>query len=366
MDRKWLIGVLMVFLVLTAVGQLRADAVENNSSKNISLEQAYELAFTSSSVIVVAVYDVQKAQAKLQWANDVADAIDIDKLDTYEKGKSKILSPVQAKSELFIANEKLNQTQAQFRIAVDQTYYGLLKARKALESAKANSNRANEMFKIIEAKYKVGSVAKNELLAAEVQAGNAKSALLNAENDEKTALMQTNQILGLDLDTGLNLTSELKYVPPAEINLAEEISKAMNKRVDILQARENINTKRLENQVAGSYYGPGSYTYEESRYSLLQAESTLRDKLKSAEVSIKTSYLKIRSLEEQYHLAETTLKQAKEVLLVTQKRYEVGLDASTEVTAASAALSQTESKLADVLLQYNLAKAQFNFELGNY
>jgi outer membrane protein TolC len=140
----------------------------------------------------------------------------------------------------------------------------------------------------------------------------------------------------------------------------------MNKRVDILQARENIIAKRVENQVAGSYYGPGSYTYEESRYSLLQAESTLRDKLKSAEVSIKTSYLKIRSLEEQYHLAETTLKQAKEVLLATQKRYEVGLAATTEVTAASAALSQTESKLADVLLQYNLAKVQFNFELGNY
>lgn len=366
MKGKLFISILMVLVIFTAVGQIGADAVENKAGKNISLEQAYELAFASSSVVEMAVYDVQKAEAKLQWANTVADSINSDKVDSYEKGKAKTLGPAQAKSELVVAEEKLKQTQAQFKIDVIEAYYGLLNARKALESAKANYIRADEVLKVVEAKYKAGSVAKNEVLAAEVQAGLAKATLLNAENDEKTALMQNNQMLGLALTSGLNLTSQLAYVPSAEINLEEEIAKAINKRVDILQARETINVKRVENQLTKSYFGPGVYTYEDSRYSLLQAESTLREKLKLAELSITTSYFKILSLNEQYHVAETSLKQAKEALLLTQKRFEVGLAASTELTSASAALCQTESKLADVLGQYIVAKAQFDFNLGNY
>jgi len=362
MNRPFMVGALTVFLVLTVAGAIRVDAVENESGKNISMDQAYNLAFASNSVVEVAVYDVQKARVKLKWADDTADAIDLDKVNTYEKNKAKILGPVQAESELFVAGEKLKQIQAQFKIQVTQAYYELLKVRKALESAKANSDRADELLEIIKTKYTAGSVAKNELLEAEVQAGNTNSALVNAENNEEIALMELNQILNLDLNTELILAEQLTYIAPIDINLEEAISKAMDKRVDILQARENINVKRVEIQVAAGYYGP----YEDARYSLLQAESVLRDKSKSAEVSIKTAHLKILSFKEQYRLAETTLKQAKEALLITQKRFEAGLAKSTEVTSASADLSQAESKLADVLVQYNLAKLQFDFELGNY
>ncbi len=124
--------------------------------------------------------------------------------------------------------------------------------------------------------------------------------------------------------------------------------------------------KQIEKEVASSFYGPGVYTYEESRYNLLQVESQLQEKLRTAPVTIKTAYLNILSLEWQYHLAEKNVTQAQEALKLAQKRYQVGLAKISEVTTASASLYQTESKLTDVLYQYHLSKVQFNLERGQY
>lgn len=157
-----------------------------------------------------------------------------------------------------------------------------------------------------------------------------------------------------------------QYTPPPKIKLDEEIQNALAKRVDILQARETLNLKQVENQLTNNYFGPGVYIYEESRYSLLQAQSTLKDKLKLAEVSVRTAYLNLLSLDQRYHLAEKSLLQAKEALKIAQKRFDAGIAKSTEVSSVSVALSQAESKLVEVLVQYNLAREQFSFELGKY
>lgn len=364
--KKLVAGIITMFLVIATVGQISANATEINPSRTLSLEQARQLALSASSPIEVAKIDVEKAKAKLEWAEETAEAIDSEQVYTYEKGKTKIYGPAQAKSELVVSEEKLKQTQAQGKIAVDQAYYGLLKSRKLVESFKAADKRANEQLKLLNAKYKAGSVAKNELIEAEVQAANAKSSLVDGENDEKIALLKLNQTLGLELNTELILTKQIKYTPPPQIKLDEEIQIALAKRVDILQARETLNLKQVENQLTNGYYGPGVYIYEESRYSLLQAQSTLKDKLKLAEVSVQTAYFNLLSLDQRYNLAEKSLLQAKEALRIAQKRYQAGLARSTEVSSAIVTLSQAESKSVEVLVQYSLAQEQFSFELGKY
>ncbi len=83
--KKILSGIVIMALALIIPGQLGSLATEKAAGIELSLEQAYELALKSSSAVEVAKLDV---------------------------GKAKLVVPAQARSELFLAEEKLKQAEA--------------------------------------------------------------------------------------------------------------------------------------------------------------------------------------------------------------------------------------------------------------
>lgn len=63
----------------------------------------------------------------------------------------------------------------------------------------------------VNAKYAAGTVAKSDVLRSQVELADAKQNLVNAENNYDLSISSLNNLIGLPIDTKINIQDELKY-----------------------------------------------------------------------------------------------------------------------------------------------------------
>ena len=64
----------------------------------------------------------------------------------------------------------------------------------------------------VNAQYRVGTVAKSDVLSSQVNLANAQQALTTAQNNYDIAIATLNNVIGLPTDTVLEIDDELKSV----------------------------------------------------------------------------------------------------------------------------------------------------------
>jgi len=82
------------------------------------------------------------------------------------------------------------------RFGVEAAYFGALLARDNRLLAEAAVERQKDLLRIAEARYKVGAVAKTEVLDAQVQLAKAEANLSNVKSQEEKAYINLKKLLG--------------------------------------------------------------------------------------------------------------------------------------------------------------------------
>jgi outer membrane protein TolC len=301
--------------------------------------------------------------------------------------------------------------QAGARIETAERVEGLTRERQALDAISAflSAKRAEELRQVAGEslstakdhrrvagdQYDFGVVAKNDVLAADVQVANAESALIIAENQVELSRSRLALRMGYPGDRSIAPAPGSFPVPPEGTPpLSESLGAALAKRNEL--RAQGASIREGEAAVAASrteftprFFGQGGYSYEtnefnphKSVFSVLLGgkvnlfsgfadEASLRqarlavDRRKEAlsrlqdeiALEVKAAHLYVAEAEKRKAVAEVAVARAEENLRIQNDRYKEGLSISTEVLDAQTLL--TRAKVDRQNSVYDLHEARY-------
>lgn len=298
------------------------------------------------------------------------------------------------------------QTRSDLVLAVKTDYYLVLKSKKDLEVAKETIKRSEELLKLFEEKYQLGSASLSEVLKQKVQYGNDQLTLVSAEKNVRSVYGQ------LALDMGLDPQSEFDV---ADLELHREtvadfdalLKQSIGTHPTLLAAQDGLSASRYDVRSAWGWYLPNlslSYGYswgkdefsELKKFGPLDHTGTLRLALSynifdgftrehnmsrakaglsnaRAQYSyvrnqvtkkLQDAYLAIKLADETLKLTEETERAAREDMDLVQMKYNLGAAALWELLDAQVSLKTAQFNKVKAEFDYNLALAGLQNAMG--
>jgi outer membrane protein TolC len=137
-----------------------------------------------------------------------------------------------AKLNIDSSKEDLKNTEEQVILNVKQAYYAVLEAQRNLEVAGETVKQFQQHLEQAKAFYEVGTKPKFDVTNAEVDLGNARLALIRAENSLKVAKVTLSNRLGLPEPSEYEIEDNLSFVKYS-IGLQEAIDRAYENRPEL-------------------------------------------------------------------------------------------------------------------------------------
>ncbi|QSQ08827.1 hypothetical protein H0A61_01172 [Koleobacter methoxysyntrophicus] len=357
--------IIPVVLALLLAGSLGVAAVSGDvKPTELSLEQCFKLAEENNNQIKLAKLGIDKAKIAKRQFNRQYDLYEEAKVSSYEMKSAMEVGKVSTEMGVVLAEKAYESAIQQVKFGVEAAYYAALQARDSVEINEASLKRAEEQLQLSKLEYKVGRVAKRDVLDAEVQAARARADYNQALRDRDIAYMKLKQVIGIELDTPIKLISNFSLDTGMEINLEEAINWALNERIEVLQAEYGYAVAQKDFEIADAFYSPNVYTYKEKELALQEARIKLEDTKALIEAEVREAYFKMKGAEESIEVLEKSVEYARESLRLAKLQYQAGLIRSIDVMAVENALKQAEAQKAVVIYGYNLAKAQFYNAIG--
>jgi outer membrane protein len=280
---------------------------------------------------------------------------------------------------------------------VAKAYLEALRGDAEMEAAQADVSLAEAVLQLAENQKNAGVGTRIEVTRARVQLANDKQRRLVAEYGQRKARMQLLRVMGMRLDTDVDLADTLTFIPTDAASLDQAKADARDHRWDLKAQQQREETARLNSSatkmeqlpsvVAFADYGstgPGYYqalptrTYgfgmrvpvfdgfrrsariDESRSVYRQEKVRTNDLKDQMDLEVELAYESLRSAAEQVAVATEGLGLAEGELTQARRRYESGVASPLEVTDAQTRLARARQNRIAALYGHNLAR----FELG--
>lgn len=302
------------------------------------------------------------------------------------------------------AQEEILRVEQATKYSAIEGYYGLL-AYQELQGVyhEAVDNLQGHLDNV-QAQYNVGTKAKVDVLSSDVSLANAKTTAITADNNVAVAESNLNNILGLPLETKLNLADHQLPFDTYNISLQEATDYAMKYRPEVLQAaiavqeaERNIDiadagnkptvaitggndwadntfpgidaNKRSWKVAAGVTYnfydgGATKAKVNQAKQDLLVARETEQKTREVVQLEVKQAYLNIRSAAQKVEETQTVVDQARENYRIQNIRYQAGVGINLDVLDAQLSLNEAQVNHIQALYDYNVGIAKLEQVMG--
>ena len=302
------------------------------------------------------------------------------------------------------AQEEILRVEQATKYSAIEGYYGLL-AYQELQGVyhEAVDNLQGHLDNV-QAQYNVGTKAKVDVLSSDVSLANAKTTAITADNNVAVAESNLNNILGLPLETKLNLADHQLPFDTYNISLQEATDYAMKYRPEVLQAaiavqeaERNIDiadagnkptvaitggndwadntfpgidaNKRSWKVAAGVTYnfydgGATKANVNQAKQDLLVARETEQKTREAVQLEVKQAYLNIRSAAQKVEETQTVVDQARENYRIQNIRYQAGVGINLDVLDAQLSLNEAQVNHIQALYDYNVGIAKLEQVMG--
>jgi outer membrane protein len=299
-------------------------------------------------------------------------------------------------------NQSALATKEQILLAVDQAFYEVLQNRAVLKVAQETVNARQSLADQVTALAK--SKLKSDLDAsfADVNLSQAKLLLLDAQNNEQSALASLSAILGYSNLQGFALVENVEPLNPPSSNIDALIADAFAKRPELLALNYQYRSQQklhlaerdqlfptisalgavgvapIRNDHLSNWYGAVGVNmaipvFNGFRFSAQAREADLRAQATQQELAdlrnriardVRTAWLAANTAYNRLTVAQQLLDQANKALDLAQTRYHLGLGSIVELSQAQlqqtqAAISGTQAgydyRLTLVVLRYQTA-----------
>lgn len=300
-----------------------------------------------------------------------------------------------------LAVEQARGSRIDMKEQISKAFYQILLAKDSYNVYKRVYDNAVENHKIVEKKYKVGSVSEYDFIRSEVTVANAEPNLFQAENSIVVALWQLKALLGVDMDIDLDVKGSLADFEPlltTQIQTGDLSNNSTLKQLEIQEDMllQSLKVKRAANIPSLSasinyMMNAMNETMKISHYRWMSSSTALfnlnipifsggkrRAEIKQAKISLETIQLQRENAERQLRTAmmsyysnmQTNVKQfnasaqniaqAKRGYDIAVKRYEVG--GGTLVDVDNSQLQYTQAELSRSTAIYNYLINQISLE----
>ena len=300
-----------------------------------------------------------------------------------------------------------NENAQQFNIAlqVKTQYANILAARESEAAARAQLEQADQQLKAASARVQAGAATMSDSLRSVIAVGNARLALLTAQNNLRNASATLTRLVGapylVTADPADTLDFKLTPVDSAALAQYAAIGPSVRQAEASLRAADastnaargtylptvTLNWSRSGNGF-DKYYGLGDgYLAYGSSWSInmnfplfdrfsredqfsrahvaeANAEANLRDARLAAQANIIQQLGALRTAEERIQIQQLSVAAAEEDLRVQQQRYALGASTLLDLLTSQSTLNTARAALIQARQDYRLARAQIEAVIG--
>lgn len=410
-------------LMIGGIGTVSAE-----EAVNLTLENSVQMALQNNRTIKQSAYDTDSARWALkqaQGAKGVTVSWQTNAYavggDTYDKqGRdSDYGNVVEASIPLYsggrlenniksgkigvdISDLNLENTKQQVKLTTTTDYYKILQCRNLVGVNKESVDQLQAHLNTVNSKYAAGTVAKSDVLRSQVELADAQQNLVNAENNYDLSMSTLNNVIGLPINTKLNIQDELSYTK-YDYDFAECVDIAMQNRPDgvaaakaVEQAQAQVDAAKAGNLPTVAAYA--GYTIDGNdafgddaaqqsqiglqaswnifdnnvtRAQVKQAEAALAKAQEASEytkegiqLEVHQAYLSLMAAEKNIGTTSVAVNQAAEDYKIAQVQYTAGVGTNIDVMDARVALTTAKTNYVQALYDYNVSKAQLDKAMG--
>ena len=290
---------------------------------------------------------------------------------------------------------------------VTNAYWSLFKAIEFKKVVDENVEQVKAHLKDVQNFFNQGIVTKNEVLKVEVQLSNVQVLQIDAKNNVQLAEIGLNSLIGLPLETKVDLTSKAEQTDKQYDNVNTLVQKAIDNRPDIKSMELRVKAGEAGVSIARAGWFPqiyliGNYVYarpnsrifptqdkfndtwdvsisasldiwnwgttihqtDEAQAQLAQAKDGLGLLRDGITLEVTQSYLNFNQSKERIAVAEKGVSQAEENYRITDEKFKAGLALNSDLLDAEAALMQAKFNYIQSLVDFELADARLQKALG--
>ncbi|MBZ5584291.1 MAG: TolC family protein [Acidobacteriia bacterium] len=306
-----------------------------------------------------------------------------------------------SKVAISAAKQDSDSAAEQVGAQVAKAYMAAVRADADVETALANISLSEAVLKQAEDQKNAGTGTGIEITRARVQLANDRQRLLVAQNARRSAHLQLLRVMGMRLDTEVELTDKLQFTPVDAVTLEEAKARAVKERPDYKAQQERESNARLAASATklerlpsvaafGDYGSLGTgfdnalptRTYgisvrvpifdggrrdarrveSESQY---RAEKVRTNDLKEQiDLDVRLALDALKSAEDQVNVARDGLELAENELTQARRRYDAGVANSLEVTDAQTRLERARDNQTAALFNYGMARVDLAQAMG--
>lgn len=298
-----------------------------------------------------------------------------------------------------LAVEQARSSKISLVSQVKQSFYAVLLAKEAYNVYKEVYDNAQKNFEDVENKFNVGKASEFEYLRAKVNVNNAEPEVYSAENTVLLAIWQLKAVMGVDLDTELDVEGSLADFTEEVLTSSVVMRDTVNfeNNTSLLQLRlqdQMLSTtiKMTKFQYIPTLSASFAYNYNAmgntfnmswSPYSVIALSLNIpifngfskRNSIREYQVSQDILRLNIEDTErnlnialenyrdkmttsvKRYTAAESTLEMAQKSYNISEKMYELGKATLVELNDAQLALTQAQLTMSQAIYEYMVNKA---------
>jgi outer membrane protein TolC len=284
---------------------------------------------------------------------------------------------------------------------VARAYLAAVRADTDVETAQANVMLSQAVLTQAENQKAAGTGTGIEITRARVQLANDQQHLLVAQNERKAAHLRLLRAMGLRLDTDLQLTDRLQYVPVDAVTLEQAKAQALKDRPDYKAQQDRESNARLMSSATtlerlptlaalGDYGSSGAGfsqvlptrtvgvslkvpIFDGARRDARRAESESQyraervrsnDLKEQVELDVRLALDALSSAQDEVMVAKDGLDLAGNELEQARRRYQAGVSDSLEVTDAQTRLERARDNQTAALYNYSVARIDLAQAMG--
>lgn len=309
-----------------------------------------------------------------------------------------------AKYGVDVADLTLEATKQSIKLSATSAYFRILQCRNLIQVDQDAVDTLQAHLSNVNAQYRVGTVAKSDVLRSQVELANAQQSLVSAQNNYDIAVSTLNNIIGLPTDTVLNIRDELKYTK-YELTLDNCTAYALTHRPDGIAAEHAVREAESAMKAVKAGYRPqvqavaqkaiagehpfgdnhdssntwsigveGSWNIfdnnvteaqvQQKKAALNKAQQASLQQQEAIQLDVRTAYLNLLAAEKNIQTTKVAVDKAQEDYKIAQVRYSAGVGTNLDVMDAEEKLTSTQTTYITALYDYNTSKASLDKAMG--
>ena len=307
-----------------------------------------------------------------------------------------------ARYALSSADLSLENTMQTVRLQSTIYYFDVLQYRNLIEVYEEEVLTLQEHLRNVMAQFRVGTVAKVDVLESQVELANAMQTLVNAQNSYDVAVANLNNYIGLPADTVIRPQDQLTY-RKYNLKLSDCTAYALENRPDAAMAdyavkqaesaknsakagwRPSVNagiSKELDTEnmfghktndqwsigLSASWNifdgGITRAQVNQADADLIRAQEVAAQTREQIQLDVQSAFLDLHAAERNIVTTQAAVVLGEENYKIAQVRYAAGVGTNLEVMDASEKLMEARSNYFTALYNYNVAKASLDRYMG--